>query len=91
MCCFFILAWLIGPRVVLFLIWFLSNWTGEVFRTHLWPLLGFIFLPFATLFYLLAMHYSGNVFSGWTVFWTVLGLAIDLGFIGGARHVGHRA
>jgi hypothetical protein len=86
MCCFFILTWMIGPRLLLFLIWFLSNWTNAAFQTRIWPFLGFLFLPFATLFYLLAMHYGGNFFSGWTIFWTLLGLAFDLGILGAAKH-----
>lgn len=76
--------WL-GPRFILLLIWLLSDWTTHTFRTTLWPLLGFIFLPFTTLFYLLSMHYQGYRRTGISVFWATIGLLLDLSVVGGTH------
>lgn len=39
------------PRLVTFLLYFLSNWFTGVFETWYWPILGFIFMPYTLLCY----------------------------------------
>lgn len=51
------------------------------FSTFLWPLLGIIFLPFATLIYLL-LYTPGRGLSGWDWFWVVLAALLDIGHWG---------
>jgi uncharacterized membrane protein len=46
-----------------------------------WPLLGIIFLPFATLIYLL-LYTPGRGLSGWDWFWVVLAALLDIGHWG---------
>jgi hypothetical protein len=60
----------------------LTDWTTFAFRTTLYPLLGFLFVPFATLFYLISVHYHGNQVTDMTMVWTILGLVLDLSFAG---------
>jgi len=84
-CCLALLAIWISPRVILFLLWLLSDWTTFVFQTRIYPFLGFLFVPFATLFYLISMHYHGNVFTEMTAVWTGIGLLMDLSLVGGAH------
>jgi hypothetical protein len=51
------------------------------FSTFLWPLLGIIFLPFATLIYLL-LYTPGRGLRGWDWFWVVLAALLDIGHWG---------
>jgi hypothetical protein len=52
-----------------------------VFDTFLLPLLGIIFLPFATLIYVL--HYTpGRGLTGWDWFWVAVAALLDIGHWG---------
>ncbi|MDZ4814923.1 MAG: hypothetical protein SGI71_01490 [Verrucomicrobiota bacterium] len=62
---------LIMPRVVVFGLYFFSNWFNSVFNTLLWPLLGLIFMPVTLLYYSAVINWSG----GWGTF-QVVGLVI---------------
>ena len=46
------------------------------FNTWIWPLLGIIFLPFATLMYVILWQAGG--LSGWDWFWVVLAALLDI-------------
>jgi hypothetical protein len=48
------------------------------FDTFLWPLLGIIFLPFATLMYVL-LYTPGRGLIGWDWFWVGLAALLDIG------------
>ncbi|MEV0199708.1 hypothetical protein [Nonomuraea sp. NPDC050691] len=50
---------------------------GAVFDTWIWPLLGLIFLPFATLMYIV-LSVSGARLSGGDWAWIVLAVLLDL-------------
>ncbi|HLG75874.1 MAG TPA: hypothetical protein VKX46_05635, partial [Ktedonobacteraceae bacterium] len=45
--------------------------------TNLWPLLGIVFLPFTTLFYVFA-YLPGIGLTGWGWVWVGLGLLLDI-------------
>jgi hypothetical protein len=74
MCALFTLL-LFGPRALIFFWWLfdMTRWE-RAFDTWIWPLLGFIFLPWVTLTYVIVAPY-GNV-SG--IDWLWLGLAFFL-------------
>ena len=82
MCCFFTTLLLLGPRAAI-LIWWLINpvrWQAT-FDTWIWPLLGFIFLPWTTLMYVLVA--SGGVI-GFDWVWIGLAVVADIGmYVGG--------
>jgi hypothetical protein len=59
-----------------------TNLVDRAFEGFLLPLLGLVFLPFATLFYVLAYRPVVGV-SGWGWFFVFLGLLFDLGSYGG--------
>lgn len=73
---------LFAPRVVLVLAWCGGIFNG-VWSTLLWPLLGLIFLPYATLAYGLAYRYGSGLQGFWLALF-ILGIAIDLGAVGGS-------
>lgn len=76
---------LFSPRFILFLMWLFSSSRLDAFSTLWWPFIGFLFLPFTTLMYVLVWSASNGVsFIGWLL----VGFAflIDLGSYGaGAR------
>ena len=69
------------PRLALFMFWILRPARVDLaFSTWIFPLLGFIFLPFATLMY--AVLYSAGGLSGWEWFWVALCALLDIGHWG---------
>jgi hypothetical protein len=61
------------PRVGLLIIWAFTDWVDIAFDTWFWPLLGLIFLPFATLMYVLVdVSTIGSINLGG---WLLIGLA----------------
>jgi hypothetical protein len=77
-CLFAIFAGLF-PRLGLFIIWILRPaFVDAAFDTFIWPLLGIIFLPFATLIYVL-LYTPGIGLSGWEWFWVILAGLFDIG------------
>ncbi len=49
--CLLALLALAAPRLVVFLLWFFTNWFNGLFTSILWPILGFVFLPTTLLWY----------------------------------------
>jgi hypothetical protein len=76
MCLFFSLL-LLGPRAAIILWWLIEpNRWDAAFDTALWPILGFIFVPWTTVMFV-AVAPFGNV-AGWDWFWLLLALLVDL-------------
>jgi hypothetical protein len=77
-CLFAIFAGLF-PRLGLFIIWLARPvLVDAAFSTFIWPLLGIIFLPFATLIYVLLYTPSIGL-TGWEWFWVILAGLFDIG------------
>jgi hypothetical protein len=73
-----------APRVVLVLVWIFSNLVDRAFSGFLVPLLGLIFFPYATLFYVLAYNPITPHISGWGWFFVIIGFIFDIGhWVGG--------
>lgn len=47
--CIVAIAAVAVPRVVMFLAFLLTDWFGRAVETRLWPLLGFLLMPYTTL------------------------------------------
>ena len=58
-CCFFAIIGAIWPRLALVFVYFFTTIPQQVFKTTLYPLLGFIFIPTTTFAYELCVHYIG--------------------------------
>jgi hypothetical protein len=66
------------PRVGLFIFWILRPARVDAaFDTWIWPLLGLIFFPFATLLYAV-LHVPGVGLGGWEWFWVGVAALFDL-------------
>jgi hypothetical protein len=76
--CIFALFAGVFPRLALFIIWIdRPNLVDAAFSTWIWPLLGIIFLPFATLMYVL-LYTPGIGLTGWEWFWVVVAGLFDI-------------
>ena len=63
-CIYAVLA-LAVPRVLIFFAFLLTDWFGRAFETRVWPLMGFVFMPYTTLAYLApAMLNNNHTLSG---------------------------
>jgi hypothetical protein len=77
MCCFVLALGFLGPRFALFVVWLSSGRIDAAFGSWLWPVLGFLFLPWTTLMYVLAWGpLQGVSGAGWIL--VALGVAADL-------------
>ena len=67
----------IAPRVVFLIVWVARpNMVDAAFTTWIWPLLGIIFLPFATLMYVILWTAGGLSSADWL--WVGLAALIDI-------------
>ena len=84
-CCLVAALLAIGPRFALFLTWIFTNLVDRAFSTFLLPLIGLIFLPWTTLFYVFA-YAPVNGVSGIGWFFVALGFFFDIAsYSGGGR------
>ena len=78
MCCLVLVASGLGPRLVLLGIWIFGDRVDFAFGSWIWPLLGLLFLPWTTLFYVLMWSALGGV-SGAEWLLVALGVVFDIG------------
>ena len=75
--CLFALVALLSPRFAIFLLWAFTNYVDRAFSGWFLPLLGLVFAPWTTLFYVLADAPAGPVHvAGWII--VGIGVVMDL-------------
>lgn len=84
MCCFFTVLVFFGPRLAILVWWLLRPlYVGGAFTGWLLPILGWIFLPWLTLMYIIV--YPGGI-VGFDWLWLGLGLLADIGSYAGGGY-----
>jgi hypothetical protein len=83
--CLLLIVVLAFPRIVLAVLFFLSNYLERAYHGILLPLLGFIFLPLTTLAYAWMMN-SHMPIEGLNLVILVVAVLIDAGGIGGGAY-----
>ena len=79
--CLFAIFAGIFPRLGLFIVWILRpKLVDAAFDTWIWPALGIIFFPLATLLYVV-LYQSGGL-TGWEWFWVGVAAVFDVGHWG---------
>ena len=83
--CVLLTLLLLGPRIAIFISWLYSTqrW-ADAYDTFIIPLLGFFFLPWTTLIFVLVAPF-GNV-AGWDWLWLALAVMLDLGTYAGGTY-----
>ena len=67
------------PRVVLIIIAIFTKWISASFDTMLWPIVGFLFMPYTTLAYMAAMLNNNHTVSGGWLALVIIAAVVDLG------------
>jgi hypothetical protein len=81
---------LLVPRVLMVFIYLLTDWFGRAYETVIWPLLGFLFMPYATLAYMAAMLNNNHSLSGWWLALFIAAIVVDAGHWGGSGRAAAR-
>jgi hypothetical protein len=82
--CLIALIALAAPRIVLIVLYLATHYLSDAYRTALWPVLGFFFLPLTTLAYAWAWHYGHGSIQGLGLAVVVIAVLMDLGTHGGS-------
>ena len=82
MCCVLALLAFFGPRLVIFLLWLLTNYMSRAFDAFLLPFLGFVFLPWTTIAFAIAQNEFGGP-NGIGLLLIIAGFLADIGVLGG--------
>lgn len=84
MCCGFAILALLGPRIIIIFWWLLKPaYFSSTFTTILWPLLGFLFVPWFTLMYLIVA--PGGI-TGFDMLWLIIALILDISSYAGSAY-----
>lgn len=77
---------LLMPRALMFFIWLLTDWFPRAYESTIWPVLGFLFMPYTTLAYMAAMlNNEHRLTGGWLVL-LIVAVVVDVGHGGGSSH-----
>jgi hypothetical protein len=88
--CLLAIVGLLLPRVAIVLVFLFTRWLQSAFATWIWPVLGFIFLPYTTLAYTAgAVNTGGNLTAGWIIL-IVVAVIADVANWGGGYRVRRR-
>jgi hypothetical protein len=80
MCCAVLLAFGIGPRIALVLVWIFGDRIDRAFDSWVWPLLGLLLLPWTTLMYIIVWGPGGVNGGEWIL--VALGVLLDFASYG---------
>jgi hypothetical protein len=82
--CLLVLLVLAFPRVVLVLMFLLSNYLDRAYHGLLLPILGFLFLPITTIVYAWLVN-NHRPLDGINLIFLVVAVVIDAGGLGGGE------
>jgi hypothetical protein len=86
--CILAIITLLAPRVVMVFIFLLTDWFSRAYETVLWPVLGFIFMPYLTMAYM-AMKLHHGAMTGWWLALVIVAAIVDAAHWGGGERQFH--
>lgn len=75
--CLLALLALATPRLVILLLWLATDWFRGLFDFALWPVLGFLFVPHALLWYSAVERWYDAHWGPWQIAGIVVALVLD--------------
>jgi hypothetical protein len=66
------------PRLLFIMLWIFTNLVDRAFSGFILPFLAMLFLPFTSLFYVVAYNPIAGGLTGASWIWVLLGFLIDL-------------
>lgn len=81
--CLIALFALLTPRFIIILLALFTEYMSQAYDTVLWPVLGWVFLPYTTLAYAFCWHQNSGEISGIYILVMAIGVILDLGSMGG--------
>jgi hypothetical protein len=66
------------PRVIIAVLYLFTRWFNGVFSTIIWPILGFIFMPYTLLWYSVVANLYGGVWGTLQIIVLVIAVVFDL-------------
>jgi hypothetical protein len=73
------------PRVILILVWLLSDYLDQAYDgRYIWLVLGFFFMPLTTLAFGLCVHFDLRS-EDWWIAIVIVAALFDLGLVGGLK------
>jgi hypothetical protein len=82
--CLLVLVILLFPRVVLALMFLLTDYLQRAYHDLIIPILGFIFLPLTTIVYAWLVN-THSPLDGINLIYLILAVVIDVGGLGGGE------
>lgn len=83
--CIYIIIALAVPRVLMFIAFLMTDWFGRAFETRLWPVVGFVFMPYSTLAYMASMLNNHHALTGGWLALFVAAIVVDASHWGGGH------
>ncbi len=80
---------LLMPRVLMAFILLMTDWFGRAYESVIWPVLGFLFMPYTTLAYMAAQIRGGGLSGGWVAL-LIVAVIVDVAHWGGGGHAARR-
>jgi hypothetical protein len=81
--CLVVLVALLSPRLALALTWIFTPWVDRAFGPIIWPILGILFVPLATLVYVILWNTGGRGVHSWEWILVIFALLGDAASWGG--------
>ncbi len=82
--CLLVIFSLFVPRLIMVGVFLFTNWFLQAYTTWIWPILGFIFMPYTTLAYMVIMLNNKHQVSGGWIVLLIVAVIVDLGGQGGS-------
>ena len=83
-CCLAVLILLIGPRLFLVAVWLLTHWYNA-FDSRLVAFLGWLFLPYTSLAWMVIYFSNGGQIQGGYLLLLILAVLVDIGVFSGGH------
>lgn len=82
---FFLILGVFVPRIVLAALYLFTEWFSGVFTIWIWPVLGFILMPYTLLWYTVVVNWFGGTWGTVQIIVLVIAIALDIGAYDGFR------